>query len=106
MKKFSEFHTELKKNEILTQINRFTLILILKNFKKVQFHELQTIMNIIPGNLDPHLKILEKNTLILRKTKYFGKTVGSNIEITKKGEEEMDSYLFSLKDILQKFNKD
>lgn len=81
-------------------------MLVLKTYKSAQFHELQSLMKITPGNLDHHLKILENNGFITRKTKIFSRKVGSNIEITKKGEEEIDNYLVSLKDILQKIDKE
>ena len=50
----------LPEDKLFTPSIRLTLMILLLTHKKINFTELQKLLNLTPGNLDHHLKKLEK----------------------------------------------
>ncbi|HIP89298.1 MAG TPA: transcriptional regulator, partial [Thermococcus paralvinellae] len=67
--------------------------------ERVLFKELQKVLDVTPGNLDSHLKTLERAGCIKMK-KVFADRPRTAVEITDKGAEETGKYLRMLKKLL------
>ncbi|NJE08434.1 ArsR family transcriptional regulator [Thermococcus sp. M39] len=90
---------ELVKNHVLGNPIRLGIMLYLLPRGKVLFKELQKVLDVTPGNLDSHLKTLEKAGYV-KLTKVFADRPRTAIEITNRGAEETGKYLRMLKDLL------
>ena len=91
---------ELIENHALGNPVRLSIMLYLLPREKVLFRELMTILEITPGNLDSHLKKLEKEGYVVIK-KIIADRQRTVIEITEKGAEEVGSYLRALKKLIE-----
>ena len=91
----------LADNKIFSSPIRLTTMIILHIHKKVAFTELIKLLHQTPGKLDYHIKYLEKEQLVIRKTQLFPHRALIVIEITSKGNKEIVSYLSFLKDVLK-----
>ena len=90
---------ELVKNHVLGNPIRLGIMLHLLPRGKVLFKELQKILDVTPGNLDSHLKTLEKAGYV-KIRKVFADRPRTAVEITDKGAEETGKYLRMLKELL------
>ncbi|WP_457753352.1 transcriptional regulator [Thermococcus sp.] len=90
---------QLVKNHVLGNPLRLGIMLYLLPRGKVLFKELQKVLDVTPGNLDSHLKTLEKAGYV-KIRKVFADRPRTAVEITEKGAEETGKYLRVLKSIL------
>jgi len=90
---------ELVKNHVLGNPIRLGIMLYLLPRERVLFKELQKALDVTPGNLDSHLKTLERAGYIKMK-KVFADRPRTAVEITDKGAEETGKYLRMLKKLL------
>ncbi|HIP89748.1 MAG TPA: ArsR family transcriptional regulator [Thermococcus paralvinellae] len=90
---------ELVKNHVLGNPIRLGIMLYLLPRERVLFKELQKVLDVTPGNLDSHLKTLERTGCIKMK-KVFADRPRTAVEITDKGAEETGKYLRMLKKLL------
>ena len=90
---------ELVKNHVLGNPIRLGIMLYLLPRGKVLFKELQKVLEVTPGNLDSHLKTLEKAGYV-NLTKVFADRPRTAVEVTEKGAEETGKYLRMLKELL------
>jgi len=90
---------ELVKNHVLGNPIRLGIMLYLLPRERVLFKELQKVLDVTPGNLDSHLKTLERTGYIKMK-KVFADRPRTAVEITDKGAEETGKYLRMLKKLL------
>lgn len=90
---------ELTKNHVLGNPVRLGIMLFLLSRRRVLFRELQRVLEVTPGNLDSHLKTLEKAQYV-RIRKIFADRPRTAVEITDKGAEETGRYLEVLKEVL------
>ncbi len=96
----------LPKNEIFTTSVRLTIMILLHTHKKVNFSELQKLLQLTPGNLDHHIKKLE-NVKYIRTYKQFFKTRPLTvIEITKYGKESFREYIKKIQNIINKIQEE
>jgi len=90
---------ELTKNHVLGNPVRLGIMLFLLSRRRVLFRELQRVLEVTPGNLDSHLKTLEKAQYV-KIRKIFADRPRTAVEITDKGAEETGRYLEVLKEVL------
>ncbi|NJE25649.1 ArsR family transcriptional regulator [Thermococcus sp. MV5] len=90
---------ELVKNHVLGNPIRLGVMLYLLPRGRVLFKEVQKILDVTPGNLDSHLRTLEKAGYV-KLTKVFADRPRTAIEITNKGAEETGKYLRLLRELL------
>ena len=67
---------------------------------RAAFSEIQRVLELTPGNLDSHLKTLEKAGMIGIKKVIAGRP-RTVVEITEKGVDEAWEYVRKLKDVLE-----
>jgi len=90
---------ELSRNHILGNPIRLGIMLYLLPRGKALFKELQEVLEVTPGNLDSHLKALEKAGYV-ETYKVFADRPRTAVRITEKGAEETGRYIKTLKKIL------
>ncbi len=90
---------ELTKNSVLGNPIRLGIMLYLLPRGRVLFKELLEVLDVTPGNLDSHLRTLEKAGYI-KVYKVFADRPRTAVRITRKGTEETGKYLRTLKSVL------
>ncbi|WP_175059250.1 transcriptional regulator [Thermococcus sp. 2319x1] len=90
---------ELTSNHVLGNPIRLAIMLYLLPRTRVLFKDLLRVLEITPGNLDSHLRVLEKAGYIKLK-KVFSDRPRTAVEITKKGAQITGEYLKLLREIL------
>ena len=90
---------ELSRNHILGNPIRLGIMLYLLPREKVLFRELLQVLEVTPGNLDSHLRALEKAGYV-EIYKVFADRPRTAVRITEKGAEETGKYLRALKNVL------
>jgi len=90
---------ELVKNHILGNPTRLAVMIYLLPRGRVLFKELLAVLDLTPGNLDSHLKTLEKAGYV-KIYKVFADRPRTAVKITEKGAVEAGRYLRSLKEAL------
>jgi DNA-binding MarR family transcriptional regulator len=90
---------ELAKNHILGSPIRLGIMLYLLPRGKALFKELLDVLEVTPGNLDSHLKTLEKADYV-EIYKVFADRPRTAVRITEKGMEKTGEYLRALKEAL------
>ena len=79
-------------------------MLLLEQHQRIMITELQHLIKETAGNLDYHIKQLEKEDLVAKKPGLFNKRVYKMVEITKKGHLKIISDIETLKEFLDDFN--
>ncbi|NJE54428.1 transcriptional regulator [Thermococcus sp. 21S9] len=90
---------ELTKNHVLGNPIRLGIMLYLLPRRRVLFKELLEILEVTPGNLDSHLRALEKAGYV-ELYKVFADRPRTAVKLTEKGAEETGKYLKALKEVL------
>ncbi|WP_457742934.1 transcriptional regulator [Thermococcus sp.] len=90
---------ELSRNHVLGNPIRLAIVLYLLPREKALFKELLEVLEVTPGNLDSHLKTLEKAGYV-KIYKVIADRPRTAVKITEKGAEETGRYLGALKRIL------
>ncbi|WP_099209498.1 transcriptional regulator [Thermococcus henrietii] len=90
---------ELTKNHVLGNPVRLGIMLYLLPREKALFKELLEVLEITPGNLDSHLRALEKAGYV-RLYKVFADRPRTAVRITERGAVETGRYLRTLKEVL------
>ncbi|USS40298.1 transcriptional regulator [Thermococcus aggregans] len=90
---------EFISNHVLGNPTRLAIMLYLLPRTRVLFKELLEVLEITPGNLDSHLKALEKAGYV-KIRKVFSDRPRTAVEITSKGAQETGKYLKLLREIL------
>jgi DNA-binding MarR family transcriptional regulator len=93
----------LPEDKLFSPTIRLTIMILLLTHKKINFTELQKLLGATSGNLDHHVKKLEKVGFVgtykklspLRKPLTF-------IKITSTGKKSFESYLKNFRDMLNK----
>ena len=93
---------ELSRNHVLGNPIRLGIMLYLLPRGRALFKELLKVLEVTPGNLDSHLKALEKAGYV-ELYKVFADRPRTAVRITEKGAEETGKYLQALKKILSSF---
>jgi len=88
------------KKEVFSDQPRFTIMFLLYLNRKIGTVELQRLLELTPGNLDHHLKTLEKANLISIKKKITWRPLNVVI-ITTEGIEAFRNYALHLKELLK-----
>jgi len=91
---------ELTRNHVLGNPIRLGIMLYLLPRGKVLFKELLGVLEVTPGNLDSHLRALEKAGYV-KLYKVFADRPRTAVRITEKGAEETARYLRALKSVLE-----
>ncbi|WP_297514198.1 transcriptional regulator [Thermococcus sp.] len=91
---------ELTRNHVLGNPVRLGIMLYLLPRGKVLFKELLGVLEVTPGNLDSHLRALEKAGYV-KLYKVFADRPRTAVRITEKGAEETARYLRALKSVLE-----
>ncbi|AIU69340.1 ArsR family transcriptional regulator [Thermococcus eurythermalis] len=91
---------ELTKNHVLGNPIRLGIVLYLLPRRKALFKELLEVLEVTPGNLDSHLKALEREGYV-ELYKVFADRPRTAVRITEKGVEETARYLKALKSVLE-----
>ncbi len=91
---------ELTKNSVLGNPIRLGIMLYLLPREKALFRDILGVLEITPGNLDSHLKALERAGYV-RIYKVFADRPRTAVRITEKGAEETGRYLRMLRSILR-----
>ncbi|HDZ36339.1 MAG TPA: ArsR family transcriptional regulator [Thermococcus sp.] len=91
---------ELTKNHVLGNPIRLGVMLYLLPREKALFKELLEVLEITPGNLDSHLKALEREGYV-ELYKVFADRPRTAVKITEKGADETAKYLKALKSVLE-----
>ena len=95
---------ELLKHRVLGNPVRFGIMLYLLPREKVLFKDLQNVLNLTPGNLDSHLRALEREGYVR-----IGKTLMDRprtmVRITDRGREETKKHMENLKKVLSEMEK-
>ena len=95
----------LPEDKLFTPSIRLTIMILLLTHKKINFTELQKLLKLTPGNLDHHLKKLEKSGYIRTYKKLSPlRSPSTLIELTSSGKQSFESYLKNFRDILNKIN--
>ncbi|WP_297519667.1 transcriptional regulator [Thermococcus sp.] len=90
---------ELSRNNILGNPIRLGIMLYLLPRGRALFKELLDVLEVTPGNLDSHLKTLERAGYV-KIYKVFEDRPRTAVRITEKGAEETGKYLQALKNVL------
>jgi DNA-binding MarR family transcriptional regulator len=90
---------ELTKNHILGNPVRLGIMLYLLPRRRVLFKELLDVLEVTPGNLDSHLRALEKAGYV-ELYKVFADRPRTAVKLTEKGAEETGKYLRALRRVL------
>ncbi|NJE61802.1 transcriptional regulator [Thermococcus sp. 21S7] len=90
---------ELTKNHVLGNPVRLGIMLYLLPRGRVLFRDLLKVLEVTPGNLDSHLKALEKAEYI-EIYKVFADRPRTAVRITERGVKETGGYLRTLKEAL------
>ena len=90
---------ELSRNNILGNPIRLGIMLYLLPRGRALFKELLDVLEVTPGNLDSHLKTLERAGYV-KIYKVFADRPRTAVRITEKGVEETGKYLRALKNVL------
>ena len=90
---------ELSRNNILGNPIRLGIMLYLLPRGRALFKELLDVLEVTPGNLDSHLKTLERAGYVKIYT-VFEDRPRTAVRITEKGAEETGKYLQALKNVL------
>jgi len=90
---------DLAKNHILGNPIRLGIMLYLLPREKVLFRDLLEVLEVTPGNLDSHLKALEKAGYV-KVYKVIADRPRTAVRITEEGANETGNYLQKLKSIL------
>ncbi|ASJ11433.1 transcriptional regulator [Thermococcus thioreducens] len=91
---------ELSRNHTLGNPIRLGVMLYLLPRERVLFKELLEVLEVTPGNLDSHLKALEKAGYI-ETYKVFADRPRTAVRITEKGAKETARYLRTLRAALE-----
>ena len=93
----------LPEDKLFSPSIRLTIMILLLTHKKINFTELQKLLSLTPGNLDHHLKKLEKANYIktYKKLSSWRKPL-TQIKITPTGKQSFENYLKNFRDILNK----
>ena len=95
----------LPEDKLFTPSIRLTIMILLLTHKKVNFTELQKLLNLTPGNLDHHLTKLEKAGYVKTYKKLSPwRSPLTLIELTSSGKQTFVSYLRNFRDILNKIS--
>ena len=93
----------LPEDKLFTPSIRLTIMILLLTHKKINFTELQKLLSLTPGNLEHHVKRLEKAGFVKTYKKlYPWRKPLTLIEITPTGKISFESYLKNFRDILNK----
>ncbi|WP_297535698.1 transcriptional regulator [Thermococcus sp.] len=90
---------ELTRNHVLGNPIRLGIMLYLLPRERVLFKELLDVLEVTPGNLDSHLKALEKAGYV-KLYKVFADRPRTAVRITERGARETGRYLRTLKEVL------
>ncbi len=90
---------KIAKSTVLGNPVRFGIMLYLLPRRKVLFRDLQYVLEVTPGNLDSHLKTLEREGYV-KIRKIFMDRPRTAVWITDKGAEETRKYILLLKQVL------
>ncbi|WP_087035257.1 transcriptional regulator [Thermococcus litoralis] len=90
---------ELTSNHVLGNPIRLAIMLYLLPRTRVLFKDLLEVLELTPGNLDSHLRVLEKAGYVKIK-KVFSDRPRTAVEITQKGAQETGKYLRLLREVL------
>ncbi|MBO8182533.1 MAG: transcriptional regulator [Archaeoglobus sp.] len=96
---FRELVEKLIENNALGSPVRLSIMLYLLPRGRVLFKDLLEILKITPGNLDSHLKRLEKEEYV-KLRKVIADRPRTAVEITEKGAEEVGRYLKALRNLV------
>jgi DNA-binding MarR family transcriptional regulator len=93
----------LPEDKLFTPSIRLTIMILLLTHKKINFTKLQKLLNLTPGNLDHHLKKLEKAgyVKVYKKLSHLRSPL-TLIEVTSTGKLSFESYLKNFRDTLNK----
>ncbi len=91
---------ELTKKHPLGNPTRLAVMLYLLPRGRVLFKDLLSVLRVTPGNLDSHLKALERAGYV-RVYKVFADRPRTAVEITDEGAEKTGEYLRALKTVLE-----
>ncbi len=91
---------DLVKNNVLGNPIRLGIMLYLLPRGKALFIEIQHVLELTPGNLDSHLRTLEKNEYVAVK-KVIRDRPRTMIYLTDKGANETKKYVLKLKNALK-----
>jgi DNA-binding MarR family transcriptional regulator len=91
---------ELSGNHILGNPIRLGIMLYLLPRERALFRDLQKVLDVTPGNLDSHLKALEKAGYV-KVYKIIADRPRTAVKITEKGASETRDYLQKLKSLLE-----
>jgi DNA-binding MarR family transcriptional regulator len=91
----------LPEDKLFAPSTRLTIMILLFNHKKINFTELQKLLSLTPGNLDHHVKKLEKAgyVKVYKKLSPLRRPL-TLIEITSSGKLSFENYLKNFRDIL------
>ena len=95
----------LTENKLFAPSVRLSIMILLLSHKKINFSELSKLLGLTPGNLDHHLKQLEKADYIkvYKKLSPLRKPL-TMIRITKGGKVSFEKYLKNFRDSLNKIS--
>lgn len=91
---------ELSSNSVLGNPIRLAIMLYLLPRERALFRDLQNLLDVTPGNLDSHIKALEKAGYV-KVYKVIADRPRTAVKITDKGAEETGKYLKALKKALE-----
>ncbi len=93
----------LPEDKLFTPSIRLTIMILLLTHKKINFTQLQKLLSLTPGNLDHHVKKLEKAGYVKVYKKLSPlRSPLTLIEVTSTGKLSFESYLKNFRDILNK----
>ena len=89
-----------KEEKIFHAQPRFSIVYLLFLKRKIGFIQLQTLMNMTPGNLDHHLKKLEENGIISTRRVISWRPLVM-VQITPAGINAVRNYIVKLRALLE-----
>ncbi len=88
------------KKEAFSDQPRFTIMFLIYLNETIGFTELQRLLKLTPGNLDHHIKKLERAGYVNMRKKFSWRPLNV-IEITHRGAEAFKDYISNLKQMLK-----
>ena len=96
----------IEKSVILSSTVRMTIMLLLRRHKEVKLSDLRKLIKETSGNLDYHIKQLEKENLVLRKPGFFNKRILNVLQITPEGKKRLNNDITLLQSYFNKLTKE
>ena len=91
-------------DKVLHERSRLSIVSVLVAQNEMDFVSLKKLLNLSDGNLNTHLKVLEKNKYIQVKKAFVKRKPRTTYRLTPKGRQGFQHYIDKLEEIVRHFS--